>query len=320
MTEVINFDTALNQIGSESCSILLGNGFSHDYCGYKTLLEKCGLPADAPCRRLFDRLDTANFERIVRALEDASQVEAAYGNDQEAARLLADAEIVRKALIKAIQAAHPTHLEKMMNVIPACVEFLNPFKRVFTTNYDLLLYWVVIKSRGKFGDGFYHAKDADGFRGPFEEDHRCNVYNIHGGLHLFLRNDGETEKRLAGDDGGLEAIAQTIGDDHRFPIYVAEGNAESKQMRISEVPYLKLCFQRLKESYGCFFVYGSSVGENDAHIYNALFQSRISHLYFCIYDQSELASMDGKLANYQKANRSKIPYAFVDAKSAGVWG
>jgi hypothetical protein len=57
MTEVINFDTALKQIGADSCSILLGNGFSHDYCGYKTLLEKSGLPADAPCRRLFDRLD-----------------------------------------------------------------------------------------------------------------------------------------------------------------------------------------------------------------------------------------------------------------------
>jgi hypothetical protein len=75
----------------------------------------------------------------------------------------------------------------MMDVIPTCVEFLNPFSKIFTTNYDLLLYWVIIKSRGKFGDGFLNAKDANGFRGPFEEDRLCNVYNIHGGLQLFLR-------------------------------------------------------------------------------------------------------------------------------------
>jgi hypothetical protein len=255
---------------------------------------------------------------VVRALEDAAQVEATYGQDEQAAQHLQDAEVVRKALITAIQAAHPTHLEKIKGVIPSCLEFLNPFSRVFTTNYDLLLYWVIIKSR-QFGDGFYLARDENGFRGPFQEDSRCNVYNIHGGLHLFLRKDGETEKRLAGDDGGLEAIAQTIANDNRFPIYIAEGNTQSKQERIAAVPYLKLCFQRLKESSGCFFIYGSSANESDAHIYNALFSSKMRHLYFCIYDQTELAALDGRIANYQKANRSKAPYTFVDSKSAGVW-
>ncbi|MDB5620404.1 DUF4917 family protein [Tardiphaga sp.] len=242
MPEVIDFKTALNSIGAESCSILLGNGFSHDYCGYSTLLEKAGLDAGEPCRRLFDQLDTPNFERVVRALEDASTVEATYGHTQHAARLLADAGVVRRALISAIQAAHPTHLDKMKGAIPACLEFLNPFRKIFTTNYDLLLYWVIIKSNGKFGDGFFKARDADGFRGPFAEDRLCNVYNIHGGLHLFRRKDGEIEKRLAGNDGGLEAIGQTIADDHRYPIYVAEGSAESKQKRIWDVPLSQALF------------------------------------------------------------------------------
>jgi hypothetical protein len=268
---------------------------------------------------LFDRLKTLNFETVVRALEDAAKVEAAYGHEEQVIRLLNDAEVVRRALITAIQAAHPTHLENIKDVIPSWLKFLSSFSRVFTTNYDLLLYWVIINSR-RFGDGFRLAWDENGFRGPFQEDMRCNVFNVHGGLHLFLRKDGETEKRLAGGDGGLEAIAQTIANDNRFPIYVAEGNSQSKQDRIAAVPYLKLCFQRLKGRSGCFFVYGSSVNENDAHIYDALFSSEISRLYFCIYDQAELAALDGRLANYQKANRSKIQYTFVDSKSAGVWG
>jgi hypothetical protein len=106
----------------------------------------------------------------------------------------------------------------------------------------------------------------------------------------------------------------------RFPLYVAEGDAESKEERIAEVPYLKMCFKRLQEAKGAFFVYGSAVHENDAHIYNALFRSKISHLYYCIYDQEELAAIDGRLSNYQKANRSKASYSFVDSKSACVWG
>jgi hypothetical protein len=86
------------------------------------------------------------------------------------------------------------------------------------------------------------------------------------------------------------------------------------------LPYLKLCFQRLKEAKGAFFVYGSAVHENDAHIYNALFRSRITHLYYCIYDQSELTTIDGRISFCQKSNGSKASYSFVDSKSAAVWG
>ena len=171
-----------------------------------------------------------------------------------------------------------------------------------------------------FGDGFYLASEADGFRGPFNEDARCNVYNLHGGLHLFLREDGGTEKRLAGADGGIDAIAKTINEVHRLPIYVAEADSQAKQKKIASVPYLSRCFQRLKESSGCFFIYGHSADESDAHIYNALFTFKISHLYYCIYDQKKLAMLDGRLANYQQSNKSRVTYTFVDSRSAGVWG
>jgi hypothetical protein len=317
MPEVLSYDAALKQIGMQSCSLLLGNGFSAAYCGYQTLLEKSGLAVDAPCRVLFDRLGTFNFERVVRALEDASEVVAAYGQKEQSEALMGDAKLVREALIKAVRSTHPPHRDKIKHVIPSCIEFLTPFSRIFTTNYDLLLYWVVLGPT-RFGDGFLTASETDGFRGPFKEDRRCNIYNLHGGLHLFLRNDSEIEKRLAGPDGGIDAIAQTI-EQNRFPIYVAEGSTQAKQKQIASVPYLKLCLQRLKESSGCFFIYGHSADETDAHIYNAIFSSKITHLYYCIFDQSKLAEADGKLAYYQKSNKSTVGYSFVDSKSAGVW-
>jgi hypothetical protein len=66
------------------------------------------------------------------------------------------------------------------------------------------------------------------------------------------------------------------------------------------VPYLKLCFQRLQESAGAFFVYGSSVNDNDAHIYNALFRSKISHLYSVTMQEriSICATIDGEYRKY----------------------
>jgi hypothetical protein len=245
-------------------------------------------------------------------------VEAAYSDEEQSQLLMADAKVVREALVNAVRAAHPAHRDNIKDVIPRCREFLTPFSKVFTTNYDLILYWVMINS-DRLGDGFYQASDADGFRGPFQEDARCNVYNIHGGLHLFLRDDGGTEKRLAGADGGIDAIAKTISEDKRYPIYVTEGTTQAKQKSIASVPYLLRCYQRLKESSGCFFVYGHSADDTDAYIYNALFRSNISHLYYCIYDQSKLAELDGRLANYQKSNKSNVGYTFVDSTSAGVW-
>jgi len=230
---------------------------------------------------------------VVRSLEDSAIVDAAYGRSEHADTLVADAKLVRKALVNAVRDTHPPHRAVIKKVIPNCVEFLIPFKRIFTTNYDLLLYWVILGSE-RFGDGFYLGKETDGFRGPFQEDRRCNVYNIHGGLHLFLKSNGETEKRLAGEDGGISAIAETITEQDRFPIYVAEGGTEQKQRRIASIPYLNHCYQRLKESSGCFVVYGHSADDSDAHIYNAIFKSDITHLYFCIFDHSTLARLDGR--------------------------
>jgi hypothetical protein len=56
------------------------------------------------------------------------------------------------------------------------------------------------------------------------------------------------------------------------------------------------------------------------HIYRALFESQIDHLYFCIYNPAaNLKAIDGELARYSKLFASRIQYTFVDAKSVRVW-
>jgi hypothetical protein len=320
MLEVISYDTALKQAGTKKCSLLLGNGFSMPYSSYKTLLEKADLSAEDPLRVLFDRLETVDFERVVGALESASLVEAAYGNTGRSESLTADAKRVREALVNAVRATHPKHRQDIENVIPSCIEFLTQFTTVFTLNYDLLLNWVIL-DQAQLGDGFGLAKKIDGFLRPFKPDPRCNTYNLHGGLHLFRTVDDELEKRIAGAEGVIDAIAQTITNDNRLPLYIAEGTSKAKMKQIESVPYLRHCYSKLRESSGLFFVFGHSADDSDAHIYNALFKSNINHLYFCVHlPSAEPKEMDARLSHFKKANGSSIDYTLVDAQSVGSWG
>ncbi len=319
MPNILSYDDAMKQAGGKDCMLLLGNGFSIKYFNYKNLLEKADLKADEPVRVLFDRLDTVDFERVVKALEDAAVVERSYENNVHSDELVVDASRLREALVHAVRGTHPGHREDIEDIIPSCVEFLKPFKNVFTMNYDLLLYWVILGEMN-FNDGFGLGVEEDGFLGPFKETAYCNIYNLHGGLHLFRKSDDKVEKRLMGKSGVIDAIAKTITEGRRFPVYVAEGSSSAKLSRINSIPYLKHCYETLKVSTGSFFIYGHSADPNDSHIYDALFRSKIEHLYFCIYQPSaDVAEIDGELARYRRRNKSKIDYTFVDSESVRVW-
>jgi hypothetical protein len=320
MPDIIPFDEALRRSHGKSRAVLLGNGFSIKYFSYKTLLETTGLKAGEPLKELFSALDTFDFEAVMRALEDAAIVETAYGNKGQSATFSKDAARLRDELVRAVRATHPAYRADIGKIIPSCVEFLKPFAAIFTLNYDLLLYWVILEETRAFQDGFGLGKEESGFLGPFKPEALCNVYNLHGGLHLFKTATGEVEKRLMGASGVIDAIADTITKGKRLPIYVAEGKSVAKVAKINSVPYLKHCYETLSSSTGMFFVYGHSASNADAHIYHALFKSKIDHLYFCIHrPTADLRLIDGELARYKKLSGSAVDYTFVDSDSAQVW-
>lgn len=320
MPKVISFDDAIKQTDRTSRSLLLGNGFSARYFSYRSLLDKADLKADDPIRVLFDCLKTVDFERVVKALESAAEVEVAYGNAKHVDELMKDASRLREALVHAIRETHPAHREDIEDVIPSCVAFLSLFENVFTLNYDLLLNWVSLSNEKYLTDGFGLGEKRGGFQGPFKPDAYCRVFNLHGGLHLF-RKGSDVEKRLAGDKGVIDAIAKTIVSGKRFPLYVAEGASPAKLQRIKANDYLNHCYGKLVESKGAFFIFGHSADQNDAHIYNAIFGSEVTHVYFCVYQPTveKLRGIGGELARYKERSGSAIDYTFIDSESAHVW-
>jgi hypothetical protein len=318
MPEVITFDEAIKATDGKDRSLLLGNGFSIKHFSYETLLAASGIAAGSALRSVFDALKTVDFEKVVRGLENASVVEAAYGHVARAKELSDDAQKVREALVQAVNATHPAHREDLDYKSSAA--FLRNFTAVFSLNYDLLLYWAMLEE-AKLGDGFGLGMQVGRFRGPFREDAHCSVYNLHGGLHLFADGDGDNIKAVHTRDGDIATITETIERKKRLPVYVAEGTSRQKMQKIESIAYLRHCYAKLRDNAATVFVYGHSADENDAHVYRAIFESGAKHVYFGIHkpDDEKLKTLDGQMAKYQKTWGNDTSYDFYDSESAKVW-
>ena len=320
MTNLITFDEAIEE--TENCPriLLLGNGFSIRFFHYRNLLDNAQLAVDDPIRSLFQLLNTYDFERVIRSLEEASIVETAYRDSSKAELFKIDCEKIRQALIHAIRSTHPKHRKDIEPHLHKCITFLKLFGDIFTLNYDLLLYWITLEDTRRFQDGFGLGEEENGLLGPFKVGAHCNVHYLHGGLHLFVADDGEIEKRLKSLQGLIEAITSTIANERRLPVYVAEGSSIAKLRKINSNKYLTYCLDKLRRSTGNCFVYGHSADPNDVHIYNAIFNSGVEHLYFCIHKPTaDVPKVESELSRYQKLFSSTIKYTLVDAESVGIW-
>jgi len=319
----IAFDDAIAQCDANR-SLLIGNGFSIAQAGaqfsYASLLDKAGLQPGGPVRNVFTALNTVDFELVMQALQHAAKIEDAYGEAARALLFRNDAAAVREALIHAVREVHPgISFDIPQAQRDRCGEFLRNFGNVFTINYDLLLYWVILRMGGNaFSDGFGLGDTVGGFR-TFSEEGNCNTFYLHGALHLFLGNQRETLKRVVTTGAIIDDIADTIRARSQLPMFVSEGTAIEKMERINSVPYLRYAYDKLKNLSGSLFIYGHSMAENDYHLYNAIFQSDIKRLFVCVYRPTDnLQGVKERLAQFRERN-GQIAVSYIDSASVQVW-
>lgn len=163
------------------------------------------------------------------------------------------------------------------------------------------------------------GNDKPGFIGPFKTDAYCNIFNIHGGLHLFLNSNSDVEKKIYTNGANLlEEITQVITDQKRLPLYVTEGTSEQKLNKIRSVPYLNHCYEQLLNGSGIIFIFGHSILGKDTHIYDALFESGITDVYYCIYDITDLNKTKEEFAKYKERN-DKIKVHYIDVSDFNIW-
>lgn len=298
--------------------LLLGNGFSLQFSNkfsYASLFEEFLKKCDSKHKKLFQQFDTPNFESIQKHLTYALKVNTIFGLPiDDIKRAIVQ---LKEGLISTIHEIHPKNALINSDKIEEIAHKLQGFGDIYTTNYDLYLYHIVMKTNDlKISDCNYKVSYQDYFWSKmpqgkynefrdFQEYRYKNIFYLHGALFIFKGNI-YPKKLISIQDNLIDTIYENIkqGD---FPVFISEGTSEEKMKGILNDMYLSFCMRKLRESESPIVVFGNTLGEFDSHILNAIkFNSR--DIVYCIYcngktiDEvsAEKYNFKAKFKNYTK--------------------
>lgn len=287
-------------------TVLVGNGASRAVSpkfAYDSLYRVAVLTRGD--RDLFDALSTTNFEEVLNHLRTASLVCHQLGHESRDVDERYDS--IRNALINAVHAHHVGWVDadagnRLLKVRNALLDY----ESVFTTNYDLLIYWAMMSTGTPPGDGFGDLFwNADHVFDPFDTDSFGNktlVYWLHGGLHLHRSLGGQTEKWTNTNANLLAAFAANA----RVPLLVSEGTWEQKRRAIRRSDYLEHVYVTFADTKGPLVVFGQAFGNSDKHLVEAIGRDPARKIAYGIYATSQQS------ATLQRAQvESHFPHASV---------
>jgi hypothetical protein len=324
--------------------LMVGNGFSMAYdpniFSYNALYDFVNSLNDAVLTKLLGVVNTKNFELIMRQLETFSKFLDAFGAD---AALQATVEAARTrlkaALIEAVKELHPEHVFMIPAAASsACATFLQLFLKsggkIFTSNYDLLLYWVLMRNNiPNAGDGFgRELLNPD--ENPAAEDQQWsdlgwgtnrdsqNIFYLHGALPLF-DTGVEIEKEVYDAQNYLLAKISTRMDRGDYPIFVTAGDGRDKLTQIMHNRYLTYCYEALTKVEGSLVTFGFNFGDYDLHLIEAINMAakrgrKVKNKLWSIYIGVYSAENQKRIESLQDTFKCKVH--IFDAKTAKVWG
>ncbi|WP_410659913.1 DUF4917 family protein [Amycolatopsis sp. lyj-112] len=325
--------------------LILGNGFSiafdparFSYSALRSQAESQGM-LSLTAQHLFHKLDTQDFEIVIKTLEDAAI--GLYALDAtkysaEAAILSEEASKLKDALAHILAALHPERPYEIDDEAYLRVRrFLDQFDGIYTANYDLLLYWTLMQD---FPEANLKPRQADdGFRDSGQaldyvvwnhlDPHSQSVFYLHGALHLYRSEDGL--KKLTWRRTNEPLIDQIRGqlEADSFPLYVAEGTSSEKLTRIGTSDYLGRALRSLAAISGGLLSYGISFSKNDAHIMDAIVYSKITRLAVSLFGDVNSSSNEATIKAVQDMQSRRatsyakvgLETAFFDAQSVRLW-
>lgn len=323
--------------------LLFGNGFSMAYdpgiFSYNALSSFIERTDNELLKSLFSIINTKNFELIMQQLDNFIEIAKVFSTDPELVGKLINASTTLKdSLIEAVKELHPDHVFMVdEDKSTRCAKFLNEYLEnegnVFSTNYDLLPYWVLMRNNSKFSvDGF--GRDVENIdevlRGdePIYSELRWGKYKetqtihyLHGALPIF--------------DTGIEIVKEEYDTSHyllqnisarmekkQYPIFVTAGNAKEKLNHIMHNKYLSYCYDRLCEIKGSLITFGFNFSENDDHIIEAINKAahqgkrggdKLLSIYIGVFSNTDLDHI------LQIQNKFRCKVNLYNARTARVW-
>ena len=267
----------------QAADLLLGNGFSIKLASqfnYVSLFDKFLAGCDAAAKALFQGLNTSNFEDIQRILLNAKRVAELLGSPL--AGIDGYVKMLREGLIKTIHESHPRAAEIDKAKLEALSKQFDFFGDVFTTNYDLFLYHIVMicKDRNEkdpaarpYNDYFWNRLNGFLQFMTYQEYSKYkHAYYLHGALFIFPEEEpGQRERKLRrGDDWELLDTIDSMIRSGRLPLFVTEGSSAQKVRAIGNSLYLRFVQEKLAKARDVMVIYGCAFGETDRHIVTEL--------------------------------------------------
>ncbi len=331
---ILTFEKAIQECCGKEKHLLLGNGFSINFdpsFNYPNLLSRSNL--HVKIKDIFNK--QGDYEQVIDRLNYSSKVFNAISEYSLANSFSNLAEDLKRDLVTTItKIQSKVHNDDNRN--HNTLKFISNFNNIFTLNYDLLLYWVIMyavnfyqKNQSKYKNyvknpDFY---PRDGFdNNPNGDDciwckdkWQQNVFYLHGGLHLFY--DSQNTYKLISDRNNNRSISDKTTfwlEKGVSPLVITEGNSKDKKFWIDQNNYLQYCYNKLLEISGVLFIHGHSLNETDQHIFDAINNNqKITDIYISIHQQTECLEKKSELAQSRFFENKNLGY--YDADSTNLW-
>lgn len=337
--------TYLNGPRGRRKHLLFGNGFSMAYdkniFSYNALSNFIETTGDPLIQKLFQKLNTKNFELIMQQLDNFCEIAEIFSDDKTLIPKIKGAiEKLKNSLLDAVKELHPEHVfkvpeEKSKACITFLQEYINKSGYVFSTNYDLLLYWVLMRNSAQnaidgFGRDLETELDGENYIKPDDLEYselrwgkhkkEQTIHYLHGTLPIFDTGINIVKVQYDTEHYLLQNVNERI-DKKEYPIFVTAGNGKEKLMHIMHNKYLSFCFERLCDIEGSLVTFGFNFGEYDTHIIDAINvaskkkpANKLWSVYIGVYSDEALEHI---LGIKDKFKCKVTPY---DARTANIWG
>lgn len=340
------FDAVLESIRknpSRNFHLLIGNGFSMAYdpkiFSYNALHDFVLKLHNDDLSTILNVVETKNFELIMQQLDTFLAVAKAFGAEAVLIdRLERAGQTLKNSLLEAVKALHPEHVftipsEKSKKCSSFLKTFLDTKGKLFSTNYDLLLYWVLMRNEvighcDGFGRELVNAEDrpapeeqvwSDLIWGVNRDEQ--NVFYLHGALPFFDKGYEVAKEVYDAYNYLLENINARM-DRGEYPIFVTAGDGRQKLTHILHNQYLTYCYEKLCTITGSLVTFGFNFGEYDEHIIDAINRAamhgrkvfpKLNSIYIGVYSKDDQSRIE------KLSSRFLCKVHIYDAKTAHVW-
>lgn len=331
--KLLSFNQVLQMTELSKRHILLGNGFSRAFdserFSYTSLKESAIqqgiITKEDKVYHVFDELKTSDFETVMKTLDDSEKILKIYDpQSQISMGIKNDSKKIKSYLAQVITNNHPDNSFSIgEEQKQSCINFLHKFKKIYTLNYDLLVYWSYVDKEDKLCDGFANDDESEDKAYVIYKNDRTplDIFYLHGALHYYDKYNQIIKITYNNSSIKLVEQIQSKLNDNIYPIFISEGDSAQKMYKIIHNAYLNHCYKSLCNISGDLIIFGASLSAHDDHILKAVLQNKVTNVFYATssLDNNNTQRLNAEFDLFnQNASKKKNLY-FFDYRTVNPW-